>query len=240
MPHPERSNSAYRWIARFVRPAMAAMLSRTMGGVENLHQPGGFIAVANHVTNLDPITFAHFLYDNGIAPRILAKSSLFGIKGLGRLLRSTGQIPVHRGTSAAGESLTSAVEALAAGEVVVVFPEGTLTREPDLWPMQGKTGIARLALTTKAPVVPVAQWGAHFVLGRYKKVPKPFPRKKLRIVAGPPVDLSDLYDKPQDAAVLREATERVMVAITALLEEIRGEKAPAERFVWRRSSEGTA
>jgi 1-acyl-sn-glycerol-3-phosphate acyltransferase len=115
-----------------------------------------------------------------------------------------------------------------------VFPEGTLTREPDLWPMVGKTGIARLALTTRVPVIPAAQWGPQDLLGRYKKLLKPFPPKRVTIVAGPPVDLDDLYDRPMDSVTLREATERVMTAITALLEEIRGEAAPATRYDPRR------
>lgn len=219
---------------------MTSVTTHAWSGAEHLRQPGGFIVAANHVTNLDPLTFSHFLYDNGIAPRLLAKSSLFGVPVLGRTLRATGQIPVHRGTATAVQSLQSAIDALAQGECVAVFPEGTLTREPDLWPMQGKTGVARLALTTRVPVVPVAQWGAHLVLGRYSKVLRPFPRKPVTVVAGPPVDLSDLYDRPQDAAVLREATERIMAAITTQLETIRGESAPAERFVWRKPAGGTA
>lgn len=233
MPAPERSTRTYRNLARVVRALLFATTRPQWSGAEHLRQAGGFIAAGNHATNVDPLTFAHYLWDNGIAPRILAKDSLFGVPLLGRLLRATGQIPVARGTAAAGESLAAAQRALAAGECVVVFPEGTLTREPDLWPMQGKTGIARLALATGAPVVPIAQWGAHRLLGRYAKVLKPFPRTTVTVVAGPPVDLSDLRDR-QDAAALREATERIMAAITTQLEQIRGERAPEERFVWRK------
>lgn len=240
MPAPERSNRAYRNVARIVRPFMFATTRRDWRGTEHLRRSGGFIVAANHATNIDPLTFAHYLWDAGIAPRILAKDSLFRVPVLGPVLRATGQIPVSRGTATAGRSLDAAAEALAAGEVVAVFPEGTLTREPDLWPMQGKTGVARLALSTKAPVVPVAQWGAHRLLGRYRKVLKPVPRKLVTVVAGPPVDLTDLYDRPLEGPVLREATERIMTAITAQLEEIRGERAPTERFVWRRPTEGRA
>jgi 1-acyl-sn-glycerol-3-phosphate acyltransferase len=236
VPHPQRANRAYRAVARIVRPTLNAVLRKDWHGAEHLPTEGGFIAAGNHMTNLDPFTFAHFLYDNGHVPRILAKSSLFTVPVLGWVLRATGQVPVYRNTSKAGESLRSAVAALHAGECVAVFPEGTLTRDPDLWPMTGKTGVARLALTTQLPVVPIAQWGANFVLGRYKKIPRPFPRKTSTVVAGPPVDLSDLYGKPLDNAVLREATERVMSAITAMLADIRGEQPPAERFVWRRTS----
>jgi 1-acyl-sn-glycerol-3-phosphate acyltransferase len=202
-------------------------------GAEHLRQDGGFIAAANHMTNVDPLTTAHFLWDNGVAPRIMAKDELFRVPVLGAMLRATQQIPVTRGTVAAGRALDGAVEALEGGQCVAVFPEGTLTRDPDLWPMQGKTGVARLALGTRAPVIPVAHWGAQNLLGRYRKLLRPIPRKTVTVIAGPPVDLEDLYGRPLQTAVLREATERIMAAITCQLEEIRGEKAPAERFVWR-------
>jgi 1-acyl-sn-glycerol-3-phosphate acyltransferase len=234
VPAPERSSRTYRNLARIVRAFLIASTRRDWSGAEHLRQPGGFIAVGNHASNIDPLTFCHFVWDGGVVPRIMAKDSLWKVPVLGRVLTATEQIPVSRGTAAAGRSLEAAGRALADGECVVIFPEGTLTREPDLWPMQGKTGVARLALESRAPVVPIAQWGAHRLLGRYKKLLKPIPRKLVTVVAGPPVDLSDLYDVPHDAAVLREATERIMAAITHQLEEIRREQAPAERFVWRK------
>jgi 1-acyl-sn-glycerol-3-phosphate acyltransferase len=231
---PVRSNRAYRNVARIVRPPMLAMTRRDWRGTENLPTEGGFIVASNHMTNIDPLTFAHFLWDNGFAPKILAKASLFTVPVLGAVLRATGQIPVHRNTSSAGDSLTAGIAALEAGEAVAVFPEGTLTRDPDLWPMVGKTGIARLALSTRAPVIPVAQWGAQTLLARYGKVLKPFPRKRVTVVAGPPVYLDDLYDRPQDTKTLREVTERVMTAITALLQEVRGGEPPAVRYDMRK------
>ncbi len=233
---PERANRAYRVLARIVRPFLAATTTRDWHGAEHLHQGVGTIVAGNHASNIDPLTFSYYLWVNGVAPRILAKDSLFRVPVLGRVLIATGQIPVSRGTATAGRSLDAAAEALAAGETVAVFPEGTLTRDPDLWPMAAKTGVARLALSTRAPVIPVTQWGAHRLLGRYKKVLKPFPRKKITVVAGPPVDLTDLYGRPMDGPVLREATERIMSAITHQLETIRGEVAPAEPFVWRRGT----
>ena len=239
MPPPRRSNRAYRAVARVVRPFLFATTRREWHGAEHLPTDRGFIAAGNHMTTIDPLTFGHFLYDNKVVPRILAKASLFRVPLLGAVLRGTKQIPVYRDTVEAGKSLRAAVSAIEAGECVAVFPEGTLTRDPDLWPMVGKTGVARLALTTRAPVIPIAQWGAQNLLGRYKKLLKPIPRKKVTVVAGPPVDLSDLYDRPQDGPVLREATERVMAALTAMLAEIRGEDAPAERFDPRRSEDGT-
>ncbi|MDQ0373303.1 1-acyl-sn-glycerol-3-phosphate acyltransferase [Cellulomonas humilata] len=210
------------------------MTRHDWSGTENFPREGGFIVTSNHMTNIDPLTFAHFLWDNGVAPKILAKAPLFKIPVLAGVLRATGQIPVYRNTASAGESLTAAVTAIGDGDVVAVFPEGTLTRDPDLWPMVGKTGIARLALTTRAPVIPVAQWGAQNLLARYGKLLKPFPRKLVTVVAGPPVVLDDLYDRPQDTATLREATERVMDAITALLAQVRDEEPPAVRYDMRK------
>ncbi|CAM5781176.1 lysophospholipid acyltransferase family protein [Cellulomonas persica] len=234
MRPPARSNRAYRNVARIVRPLLKATTKTDWHGVENFPTDRGFIVASNHMTNVDPLTFAHFLWDNGVVPRVLAKASLFKVPVVAPVLRATGQIPVYRNTAAAGESLAAAEKAIADGEVVAVFPEGTLTRDPDLWPMVGKTGVARLALSTRAPVIPVAQWGPQNLLGRYKKLLKPIPRKKVTVVAGPPVVLDDLYDRPQDTATLREATERVMDAITALLVEIRGEAAPAVRYDMRK------
>ncbi|WP_146842775.1 lysophospholipid acyltransferase family protein [Cellulomonas composti] len=236
MRAPARSTLAYRNVARILRPLFMVITKRDWSGGETIPTDRGIIVAANHMTNVDPVTMAHFLWDSGFVPRILAKSSLFTIPVVGWALRRTHQIPVYRNTSAAGESLREATQALDDGECVVVFPEGTLTRDPDLWPMVGKTGVARLALASRAPVIPVAQWGAQDLLGRYSKVPHPIPPKLVTMRVGPAVDLDDLYDLPHDAATLREATERVMVAITTLLEGIRGEQAPAVRFDARRSS----
>ena len=236
--HPPRANRAYRNAARVLRPLLYAITRRDWRGAEHLPTGTGFIAAGNHMTNIDPVTFAHYLYDHGVAPKILAKSSLFGVPVVGWVLRTTGQIPVYRNTAQAGDSLRAAEVALAEGECVAVFPEGTLTRDPGLWPMTAKTGVARLALTSRAPVVPIAQWGAQDLLGRYAKVFKPIPPKRVTVVAGPPVDLADLYDRPLDAATLREATARVMAAITALLADVRGETPPERPYDVRRDGDG--
>lgn len=215
------------------------MTRRDWHGQEHVPD-GGFIAAANHVTNIDPLTTTHYLYDAGRPPRIMAKSSLWKVPVLGRLLIATGQIPVHRGTSSAGQSLDGARDVLADGECVELFPEGTLTKDPELWPMVAKTGVARLALASRAPVVPIAQWGAQNLLGPRATMLRPIPRKTVTVVAGPPVDLSDLYDQPLDAATLREATDRIMGAITSQLAEIRGEVPPPEPFDPRRGRQADA
>jgi len=202
---------------------------------EKLPATGGCIVALNHVTKIDPLTAAHFVYDHGRLPRYLAKADLFQNKALARFLRGAGQIPVERLSANAVGAFDAAVTAVRAGECIVVYPEGTITRDPDMWPMKGKSGAARIALATGAPVIPVGHWGAHRILAPYAKKPDLFPRKKITLKVGDPVDLSDLVDRERTGAVVQEATDRIMDAITALVEDIRGEKAPAERFDPRRA-----
>lgn len=230
MPIARPDSRAYRVIAWIVRHLMFAVSKPEWTGTENLPRSEGFIAAANHATELDALSFAHFLYDQGYEPRILAKRGLFTTPVIGSLLRATRMIPVDRGSTEAGRSLEAARIELEGGACVAIFPEGTLTRDPDLWPMEGKTGLARLALATRRPVIPIAQWGAGDILARYARVLHLFGRKRIQVRVGPAVDLSDLYDRPADSATLREATNRVMDAITRELEVLRGEKAPAARF----------
>lgn len=224
----------YRFAVAVLRPPFMVLTRRDWRGAEHLPD-GGAVVVVNHVSHVDPIVFAHFLYDNGRLPRFLAKDSVFGVPFVGTVLRGAKQIPVFRESGSASQSFSAAVEAVRAGELVAIYPEATLTRDPDLWPMVGKTGAARVALETGAPVVPVAQWGPQEMLPPYAKRPHLLPRKTMHVWAGPPVDLADLAGRPVDAALLQEVTERIMAAITDLLSQMRGEPAPAVRFDPRRS-----
>jgi 1-acyl-sn-glycerol-3-phosphate acyltransferase len=152
---------------------------------------------------------------------------VFEVKVIGPLLFKFGQLPVYRGRGDAGLVLKAAEEALRAGACVIVYPEGTASRDPDLWPMVGKTGAARLALTTGAPVIPIAHWGAQEILPYGTKKPHLFPRKTVRMAAGPPVDLSAYQGQRLGASTLRAATADIMADITALLAKIRQETPPA-------------
>jgi 1-acyl-sn-glycerol-3-phosphate acyltransferase len=221
---------AYRLAVAIVRPLMLLLTKRDWRGWEHFPASGGFVVAPNHVSHVDPLSFAHYLYDSGHPPFFLGKEAVFRVPVVGAILRGAQQIPVYRNTGRAADAFRAAVGAVESGKCVGVYPEGTLTRDPGLWPMVGKTGAARIALTTRCPVIPVAQWGPQEILAPYSKRPHLFPRKTMHVLAGPPVDLSDLHDHPLDAAVLREATARIMAAITALLVELRGEPAPAERF----------
>lgn len=184
----------------------------------------------NHVSEVDPLAVAHFVYDNGRLPRFLGKAEVFAVPVLGSILRSAGQIPVYRQSDNASQAFGAAVDAVKAGRCVVVYPEGTITRDPDLWPMVGKTGAARIALATGCPVIPVAQWGAQNLLAPYDWRLRLLPRKTMQVLAGTPVDLGDLQDDPVTIEILHQATDRIMAAITSLLAEVRGERGPATRF----------
>jgi len=220
----------FRFGADLIRPLLNLIAKRDWRGIENIPKSGAAIAVCNHISYVDPLIFTHFLYDNGRAPRYLGKASLFKLPIIGRVLLGAGQIPVERETSSASQSLQHAIAFLNSGHLLGVYPEGTLTRDENYWPMKAKTGIARLAILTQVPVIPCAQWGAQKILPAYSKKVKLFPRTKVIVVAGEPLDFSKWYGKAEDPVALEEATAFVMSAITRLLEDLRGEKAPAEIF----------
>lgn len=203
---------------------------RRWHGRENIPPAGGVLVVANHISYIDPVTFGYFVNSTGRVPKFLAKAELFEHRYLKFVFRGTDQIPVHRGGQGAAGSVQAASDAVAGGACVVVYPEATITRDPGLWPMVGKTGAARIALETGVPVIPCAQWGAHRILPPYARKPELLPRKTIYARAGAAVDLSDLRGLERTPAVLAEATDRIMAAITAELETIRGERAPAQRF----------
>ncbi len=220
----------FAFLAGIARPAMSVLTGKEWHGLEKLPATEGFIVVPNHCTEIDPIVVGHMLYCQNAMPHFLAKDSLFKVPVLGSLLRGAHQIPVERSGAGAGKSLDGAKRVLETGGAVVIYPEGTLTRDPGLWPMKGRTGAARLALNTGAKVVPVAHWGAQELFPRYAKGFKIFPRKKVRVLVGDPVDLSGFAGLPGDKDTLDAMTEVIMKDITALLETLRGEQAPAVRW----------
>ena len=226
----QKRNWAWNIAVPTLKPPLIAVVSREWIDGVKIPATGGCLVVFNHISHADPLLAAHFVYDHGRLPRYLAKSGLFKNRALGGFLKAAGQIPVERLTQNAVGAYDAAVAAVRAGECVVVYPEGTLTRDPGLWPMTGKSGAARIALETGCPVIPVGQWGAQDLLAPYAVVPHPFPRKKVVMKAGDPVDLADLIDQPRTPEVVQAATDRIMAALTALVAEIRGEEPPAERF----------
>jgi 1-acyl-sn-glycerol-3-phosphate acyltransferase len=227
----------YRLAVVVLRPPLMALTRRNWRGAENLPRTGGFVVVVNHISHIDPFTFGHFMYDNGYLPRFLTKEAVFRAPVVGRVVSGAQQIPVYRETKDAAASYAAAVDAVNRGECVAIYPEGTLTRDPELWPMRGKTGAARIALATGCPVIPVAQWGAQRILGPYKHWPRLLPRHDSYVWAGPAVDLRPGSGLPLTGEVLTGATDAIMAAVTGLVEEIRGEPAPARRWDPRTSGQ---
>ncbi len=232
-----KKSFAYRFIAFIARPLMMIFTRRVWVGGEKLHTDSGVIVVSNHTSNFDPLVLAHFINDNGRLPQFLAKSEVFKLPFFGKILKSAGQIPVHRRTSMAANALSDAEVAVQGGGTAVIYPEGTLTYDPNLWPMTAQSGAARLAIATKAPLFPIAQWGAHKVIPRFRKGLKLIPPQKIFVTCGDAVDLSDFYDREITAELLSAATDRIMDALTNLLAEIRNESAPAVRWDRRNVNE---
>ncbi len=219
------------WIAiAIVYPFSALTFRLRYRHAERLPARGPVLVVANHVSILDPIACARLVFDTGRLPHFLAKESVF--KGvIGGLLRSAGQIPVARFSADAHSALDAAKADLDAGNVVVIYPEGSVTRDPDWWPMQARTGVARLALTTDAVVLPVAQWGPQTVHDYHRKKLRLRLRAPADYLVGEPVDLSAARAQvrggaPLSAELLRETTDLIMSRVRDLLAELRQETAP--------------
>jgi 1-acyl-sn-glycerol-3-phosphate acyltransferase len=220
----------YRLVVVTARASLALTSIRDWHRQDLIPADGGFILAANHISYVDPMTLGLFVLEAGRVPKYLAKSSLFEKPLIKHVFIGAKQIPVYRGTADASNALSAAVGAIAEGDCVLIYPEGSATRDPDCWPMKARTGVARLALMSGAPVVPVAQWGPQN-LWRYKaKLPRPFPPKKVQVLAGEPVDLSAYAGKDLTAEVLREVTDLIMARITDLLIELRGGQPPAVTY----------
>ncbi len=218
------------WLVAFIlKPKMTLLTKRDWRNADRVNVDSGIIFAGNHISWFDPFPVAHFLWQNNRPPIYLGKESVFKVKVLGSLLRGLDQIPVKRNSEDAAAALSVAVERLAAGEAVVIYPEGTITRDPNMWPMKGKTGTIRLALLTGAPLIPFAQWGANEVIPPYIFKLRLFPRKTMRINVGEPLDLSKYQDKPITEELLASATDDLMQTIADLLGELRNEVAPTER-----------
>lgn len=232
----ETSRPSIFWVMALICISLMRLVSRQVVlHRDRIPARGAYVIAPNHYSEIDPVVVGQMVYEAGRFPRFLAKASLFKVPVAGWFLRRSGQIPVYRRREDAREAVASsplsgAKDVVDKQAVVVVYPEGSLTRDPGLWPMRGKTGAARIALEQGIPVIPVAHWGTQELMPRYSKKINAWPRKTITFDIGEPVDLSKYEGKPLDAQLLADATEDIMAAITGLLEGLRGEKAPADRW----------
>jgi 1-acyl-sn-glycerol-3-phosphate acyltransferase len=220
----------WRFFAGIVVPFIVFVGRYHVQHAERIPRSGPFIMAANHITDFDPLVTAYTLWHHGRVPHYLAKASLFRAPIVGWAFRSTGQVAVERASRGQNTTIAQGERIITEGLALVIYPEGTLTRDPDLWPMRGKSGAVRIALETGVPLIPAAHWGAQKILPRWSKRFSLFPRKDVDIIIGEPLDLSPWMGRKLDAETLSQATLFVMQAITALVEELRGETAPAERW----------
>jgi 1-acyl-sn-glycerol-3-phosphate acyltransferase len=218
---------AYSLARGVLAPGLAFGFVWTIEGLDRVPAEGPAILASNHTSYLDPLALAWVADARHRKVRFLAKAELFGAPGLGSLLRATRQIPVKRGSVSAVHALDAAVESLRGGELVTVFPEGTISM--DLDPMPGKSGTARLAQATNVPVTPIGLWGAHRVMFKGRR-PNIEPLVAEVAVIGEPIHIAP--DEP-----VRDATDRIMDAICACVRRARAiypqRPRPGDEWWWR-------
>ncbi len=225
-PSAPGEGPVYRRLAQFAGLVLRAISKEVWDDASHLPREGGMLLVSNHVSYADVIAVGRYIIWSGRWPRYLGKAELWKTPVVGWFARKCHQIPVLRNTAQARDALAPAQAALERGECVGIYPEGGRTRDPDLWPQTARTGVARLALATGVPVIPTANWGTHQIMpGRRLTWPRLWPRKTIHVVMGEPVDLADLHGRT-DVEAMRIATERIMDAVTTLVEDLRGERRP--------------
>ena len=230
-PAKSEKTPIFRLLAFLVVPFMSMIARYKIQDGDKLPTSGAFILAPNHYSEIDPLVVGVVMWKLGRMPHFMAKASIFKIPVVGYLAKISGQIPVERAGAPRGNApLTAATRIVDQGLAVVVYPEGTLTRDPDLWPMRGKTGAVRMALEANVPLIPLAHWGTQKVMPRYGKKISLFPRKTIDVKIGDPVDLSEYRGRPLDSRILAEATNKLMVEVTRLAADLRGEEPPAERW----------
>ena len=188
--------------------------------LDRIPRSGPAIVAANHISYLDPFANGYAILKAGRRPRFLAKDELFKVPIVGTVLRGAHQIPVDRGSGGAAP-LISANRALDQGELVLIYPEGTVTKNPDFLPMQARTGTVRLSLMSGIPITPLASWGSQAVWQKSGRGSLKFGRP-IWVKAGAPIDLSDRADELDDRKALHEMTDQLTAALTALVVDLRG------------------
>ena len=228
--HKPKAGFWIRLCVATIYPVVGVIFRIRWRHLDRVPEKGGVIYAMNHLSMLDTLLMARFVWQSGRIPRFMIKAGVFKWAVIGKIMYGAGQIPVYRGTADAAKSLRDAVTALERGEAIVIYPEGTTTKDPKNWPMQAKTGIARLVLLSPdTPVVPVGQYGPHKMHGL--SLARLGRRRTAVASAGEPLDFSRFHGVESSPEVLREITDEIMSAVRDQVAEIRGETPPTEFFV---------
>jgi len=226
--HGEKLGAAWRTVWLVLYWPFSLWIKCRYRHLDRMPAVGPAIIVVNHVSHIDPFLVAKMIIDAARTPRFLAKDSIFDVPVVGAAMRGMGHIPVKRGSVDAVQSLAAAVDALKRGRLIVLHPEGTVTRDPGGWPMIGKTGAARLALLAPdVPVIPISQWGVQDSIDFYQKRFRIIPRPRHTLSIGEPIDLSAYRDRKASTAVLRDVTEVLMLRLREDVAELRGVSVPS-------------
>lgn len=235
---PWRAPLFWRFLQVLARGVVGALARlHVTGDVPDRLRDGPLILAVNHISPFDPIVLTAACRVRRIAPRIMATGGLFRTPIVGAAMRHSGHIRVDRGSAGVAEALHDAADAVARGSVILVYPEGRIGLDPGMWPERGKTGTARLAFDSGAPVVPVAQWGSHQVLpyrttvaGILRGIGRALRRRPIiRVHFGAPVPLADI-DPGSPGAALR-ATDRIIDALTTTLAPLRPDEPDRPAYV---------
>lgn len=222
--------STYLIAKGILKPFLYTWFRWNIEGIENIPRTGPALLAFNHISYLDPLASAYAVDQAGRVPRFLAKAELFQDKRIAWILRGAKQIEVRRGTATAPMALDNAFAALRKGQIIVIFPEGTITDDPDLKPLPAKTGTARLALGSDAPLIPCAVWGTQNIWPKsYAKNWWP-PRQDILVRVGEPMDVSGRPDSTDDwRAVSERLTEAIEVLVASLRPAVPDRRRPKRR-----------
>jgi 1-acyl-sn-glycerol-3-phosphate acyltransferase len=224
----------------FIAPAVVFPICRlrVSGAVPPHLREGPLILAANHVSPVDPLVMTAACRKVRLAPRFLATGGVFRAPVVGAVMRRCGHIRVDRRTATVAQALPEAAAALAANAAVMVYPEGRIGLDPWMWPERGKTGVARMAALSGAPVVPVAQWGTHRVMPY--STPRGLGKSLLAAVCrrpvvhvrfGEPVDLSGVSGTAGAQAM--QATRLIIEGIDRTLLPLRADEPETPRYLDR-------
>jgi 1-acyl-sn-glycerol-3-phosphate acyltransferase len=215
----------------FISPAVVWPICRlrVTGHLPDRLRNGPAILAANHISPADPIVMTAACRKIGVAPRFMATGGLFRAPIAGAVMRRSGHLRVDRRTAQVADALPAAAAALTANSVVLVYPEGRIGLDPWMWPERGRTGVARMAALSGAPVVPVAQWGTHAVLPydtprrlSWSLLTAALRRPVVQVRFGEPVNLDGLTGAAGARAM--HATRRIIDAIDHTLAPLRADE----------------